>query len=532
MLFRSHHRIALGGATLFAAACLGLAASSPLPGAPSGADGAPGAGRPNIILIQTDDQTYKQLTRRAMPNTKRLLAQQGTRFTDYIATTAQCCPSRASLLTGQYAHNHGVTSNTVAYPGLVDRGNVLPVWLHRAGYWTIHVGKFLNGYERAAQPDSVVAPGWDQWHTVLGNTAYYGYDLFVNGSVRHYGRHRGDHITHVLNRRAVRMVRRYAPKGHPFYLQLDQRAPHVGQEHDPYGRCGRAPIPLPSDRHRFQGVSLPKTPSFNEANMRDKPNYLSSAPKVGFVERRKIRKHWRCALASLRGVDRGVAKVYDAVKHAGDLRKTVFIFTSDNGQFYGQHRLRTGKVLPFEEALNLPLLIRVPKRYRGGASRVKKVGRPVGNIDLAPTILDLAHAQPCSAPDHCRTMDGRSLMPLLTRSGRWPRNRALLTEYRTSDAGRYATCEFAGIRTRDDIYVQHSRVVDPSTSQCVPDDERERYDLKKDPFELRNLCFGGSSDNCPVTAKQVHLEQRLSQLRRCAGIAGRNQHVGGRPFCE
>jgi len=277
---------------------------------------------------------------------------------------------------------------------------------------------------------------------------------------------------------------------------------------------------------------LPKTPSFNEANMRDKPSYLSSAPKVGFAERRKIRKHWRCAMASLLGVDRGVAKVYDAVKHAGDLRKTVFIFTSDNGQFYGQHRLRTGKVLPFEEALNLPLLIRVPKRYRGGASRVKKVGRPVGNIDLAPTILDLAHAQPCSAPDHCRTMDGRSLMPLLTRSGRWPRNRALLTEYRTSDAGRYATCEFAGIRTRDDIYVQHSRVVDPSTSECVPDDERERYDLKKDPFELRNLCFGGSSDNCPVTAKQVHLEQRLSQLRHCAGIAGRNQNVGGRPFCE
>ena len=139
----------------------------------------------------------------------------------------------------------------------------------------------------------------------------------------------------------------------------------------------------------------------------------------------------------------------------------------------------------------------MPKRYRGGASRVKKVGRPVGNIDLAPTILDLAHARPCSTPDHCRTMDGRSLMPLLTRSGRWPHNRALLTEYRMADAGRYATCEFAGIRTRDDIYVRHSRVVDPSTSQCVPDDERERYDLKKDPFELRNLCFGGSSDNCP-----------------------------------
>ena len=228
MSLRSHHRLALGGVTLLAAAGLGLAASDPLPGAPGGAKAAPGGGRPNIVLIQTDDQTYRQLTRRVMPNTKRLLAQHGTSFTDYIASTAQCCPSRASLLTGQYAHNHGVTSNNVGYPGLVDKDNVLPVWLQRAGYRTIHVGKFLNGYERSAEPDSVVAPGWDQWHSVLGNTHYYDYDLFVNGTVRHHGRRRGDHITHVLNRDAVRLVKRYAPKGHPFYLQLDQRAPHVG----------------------------------------------------------------------------------------------------------------------------------------------------------------------------------------------------------------------------------------------------------------------------------------------------------------
>ena len=86
------------------------------------------------------------------------------------------------------------------------------------------------------------------------------------------------------------------------------------------------------------------------------------------------------------------------MKDAGELRKTVFIFTSDNGQFHGQHRLRSGKVLPYEEALRMPLLIRAPKRYRDGASRVRKVGRPVGNIDLAPTILDLAGARPCSAP--------------------------------------------------------------------------------------------------------------------------------------
>jgi len=266
--------------------------------------------------------------------------------------------------------------------------------------------------------------------------------------------------------------------------------------------------------------------------MSDKPSFLSGAPKVGPIERQKIRKHWRCALASLRGVDRGVGKIYDAVRDAGELRKTVFVFISDNGLFHGEHRLRHGKVLPYEEALRMPLLIRAPKRYRDGASRVRKVGRPVGNVDLAPTILDLIGTGPCSTPGHCRTMDGRSLMPLLRRSGGWPDGRGLLTEYRVGDAGRYATCEFAGIRTRDNLYVRHSRVVDPSTSQCIPADERERYNLKKDPFELHNLCFGGSSDSCPTNDTQQDLKVRLSQLRNCAGIAGRDHHVGGHPFCE
>ena len=129
-------------------------------------------------------------------------------------------------------------------------------------------------------------------------------------------------------------------------------------------------------------------------------------------------------------------------------------------------------------------------------------------------------------------MDGRSLMPLLTRSGGWPKDRGLLTEYQVADAGRYATCEFAGIRTRDDVYVRHSRVVDPSTGQCIPADERERYNLNKDPFELHNLCFGGSPGSCPNNDTQLGLEARLSQLRDCAGIAGRDDRVDGRPFCE
>jgi N-acetylglucosamine-6-sulfatase len=524
----SPRRLVLGGAILVVALGPGFALQDRLPHTPAVARAA-AIGRPNIVLIQSDDQTYRQLTRRAMPNTKRLLARHGTRFTDYIATTAQCCPSRASLITGQYAHNHGVTSNNVGYPGLVDKSNVLPVWLRRAGYRTIHVGKFLNGYERFVRPNSVVPPGWDQWHSVLGSREYYRYHLYVNGRVVRHGTRRRDNITRVLNRRAATLTKRYAARRQPFYLQLDARAPHDSRQRDPFGHCGRQPIPEARDEGLFRNEPLPRPRSFNEADMTDKPPFISTAPKLGRVDRALVKKHWRCALASLRGVDRGVGKIYDAVKDAGELKKTVFIFVSDNGQFYGEHRLKTGKVLPYEEALRLPLLIRAPKRYLAGASLVRKVGRPVGNIDLAPTILDFAHAQPCAGAGGCRTMDGRSLVPLLTRSGQWPGGRGLLVEYRVADAGRYATCDFAGIRTRDDLYVRHLRVVNPATGQCVPTDQRERYDLKHDRLELHNLCPGG--DRCPTGSRQAELEALLSELRNCAGIAGRDQRVDGRPFC-
>jgi N-acetylglucosamine-6-sulfatase len=524
----SPRRLVLGGVILVAALGPGFAVQGGLPEAPAVVR-AVATGRPNIVLIQTDDQTYKQLTRRVMPNTKRLLSRRGTRFTDYVASTAQCCPSRASLLTGQYAHNHGVTSNNVGYPGLVDEDNVLPVWLRRAGYWTIHVGKFLNGYERSVEPDSVVPPGWDEWHSVLGSREYYRYDLYVNGRVIHHGSRRRDNVTHVLNHKAATLIKRYAARPQPFYLQLDARAPHDSRQRDPFGHCGREPIPEARDEKLFANEPLPRPSSFNEDDMTDKPPFISAAPKLGKVDRALVKKHWRCALESLAGVDRGVAAIFDAVRAARELRQTVFMFVSDNGQFYGEHRLKTGKVLPYEEALRMPLLIRAPKRYWDGASRVKKVGRQVGNIDLAPTILDFADAQPCAGAGDCRTMDGRSLVPLLTRSGEWPGGRGLLVEYRVADAGRYATCDFAGIRTGDDLYVRHSRVVDPETGQCVPTDQRERYDLKQDLPELYNLCPGGH--RCPTDRRQAELEALLGELRNCAGIAGRDRRVDGRPFC-
>jgi arylsulfatase A-like enzyme len=490
--------------------------------------------QPNIVVIQADDATLRQFTRKVMPRTTRLLADRGTSFERYIATTPQCCPSRASLFSGQYAHNNGVTSNVAGYQALTDKANVLPVWLQRAGYRTMHVGKFMNGYKSADVP-----PGWSQWRTVIKpGTHYYDYHYSINGRLEHRGYRRSDHITRVLGRDATRLVESHARQRRPFYLQLDERAPHTAVQDNPHGRCDRAPIPDPRDETRFGGQRPDKRPSFNEARLADKPRFLRAARPLAAGGRHKLgnvlklRKGWRCALAALAGVDRNIASVYRAVRRAGELSRTVFIFTSDNGLFFGEHRIGSGNALPYEETLHLPLVIRVPERYRHGASQVPTVSAVVGNIDLAPTILDLARASPCAAPGHCRTMDGRSLMPLLTGRRDWPGHRGLLSEYLEPRARRYAVCEFTGIRTRDTIYVRYSGAVDDRRRHCRSTDQRERYNLKADPFELDNLCFGGNPAHCPQGVRQEELEERLGRLEDCAGIAGRDRRVDGRPFCE
>jgi N-acetylglucosamine-6-sulfatase len=495
--------------------------------------------RPNIVVIQADDQTYSQFTPEVMPRTYKLLVDHGTSFSDYMVTTALCCPSRASLFTGQYGHNNGVLNNGNAgmggYPALIDKGNVLPVWLQQAGYNTIHVGKFMNSYQKAVTDPATVAPGWTDWQTLFsGEGKYYDYDMSANGQAVHKGTANRDYVTRVLTRKAIQAVRQYTPERQPFYLQVDQRAPHIARGNRP-GRCGggsRNPEPDPKDMDEFRKAPLPKKRSFDEPNMSDKPPFLQDTPTLTFHDIKLIKRHWSCALASLVGVDRSVARVFNAVKKAGELRKTVFIYISDNGQFYGEHRLQDGKVLPYEEALHEPLAIRIPKRFRDGASPVASSTKPVANIDLAPTILDLAKGQPCPPEGACRTMDGRSLMPLLTGSGSWPKDRGLLTEFKVTRTRAYPTCEFAGIRTKSNLYVEHYAIADRGTNQCVSTFQVERYKLKTDPLELENVCFGGLPGSCPVTPEQAELERRLQLLRHCAGIQGRDQQVDGRPYCE
>ncbi len=505
-------------------ACAAIAAIALLAGlcAPAAAKRAP---RPNIVVIVTDDQAVPTLRQDTMPTVSGELMARGTSFTDAIVTTPLCCPSRASMLTGEYAHNNGVFRND--YRQLREKSSTLPAWLQHAGYRTIHVGKYLNLYRKAHGPEAEAAPGWDVWHTIQEPNTYYDYDLSVNGRVVHYGTADRDYLTDVLSRRAARLARRSAARKRPFYLQLDEWAPHESRGRAA-GPCssGHDAVPGPSDEGLYATEPLPEPPSFNEEDVSDKPSFIQHQTPLD-VE--SVERNYRCALASLRAVDRGVEKLYGALRKAGELDDTVVVFTSDNGYFYGEHRLRY-KVDPYEEALRVPLIISAPSRLLGGAASPREVGEPAASIDIAPTLLELAGAKPCRARRKCRVMDGRSLVPLLEgEQGTWPQDRAVLVEYR-SRFNDFVSCAYRGVRAAGQFYVEHTMVPNFTTGQCEPKLEVEHYDLGADPFELNNLY--PADPMTPLAQQQLALASRAVTLQSCAGVEGRDKRRGARPFCE
>jgi N-acetylglucosamine-6-sulfatase len=493
--------------------------------------------RLNFVLIQTDDGPRGAFTPRVMPNLSNKLVDRGIRFTDAMTTTPLCCPSRMSLLTGQYSHNHGVTTNF--YPKLKNKKNTLPVWLERKGYRTVHVGKYANGYERGGK-DTRIAPGWTDWYTPAGKMRYYNYDLSVNGRRVHYGDSPRAHIDRVTTRRSVGVIRKHFRKrrtrNQPLYLQADYYSPHSGSGGT--GRCSQsAAVPFPSDQGKFEGEPLPTPPSFDEQDVTDKPSFVRAVPSLTPESASRLSVRYRCALEALHSVDRGVKKIMKTLRRAKALNDTVVIFLNDNGFFFGEHRLASRlptdqggkfepKVVPYEEAYQVPLIVRVPARVRGERGAAKSAA-PVANIDIAPTILDLAKARPCRRKGKdCRLLDGTSFASILRGSSSFPTDRARLVEYR--GRGNLPVCVYAGIVLPDTTYVEHTEVRLPEGG-CEPADEREHYDLLDDPFQLENLF--PAPPGSALEDEQQALEARLALLRNCAGAPGSTPKAG-RPLCE
>jgi len=451
-------------------------------GAPSATSGPPQ--RPNIVVIMTDDQTVESM--RVMKNVKRLLAARGTSFDNSFASFALCCPSRATFLTGQYAHNHGVLSNKPPFGGYyrLRRANTLPVWLESAGYETILVGKYLNGY--GDRNPTGIPPGWTEWHGAVNNSAYqfYGYTVNENGKLVKYGYDPASYQTDVYADTAVEIVRRRAAERAPFFLWVSFLAPHVGGPPTP-GRSALTTLPAPRHLGRFKWEALPTPPSFNEADVSDKPGPIRWKPLLTEEKVAEITERYRLRLESLLAVDEAVARIVTALRKSGQLANTLIVFTSDNGFLQGEHRIPIGKERPYEPSTRVPLVMRGP-----GIEAGLRLRQPVANIDLAPTIVEAAGARAGL------TMDGRSLWPLFADPGVfW--GRYLLQEGPLNDE---AYSKFAALRTSRWLYVSYLRGAD------------ELYDLELDPYELTNLRASPEAAGI-----RKALRERLLPFESCAG---------------
>ncbi len=447
--------------------------------------------RPNILVILTDDQRLDDM--KALTKTRALIAQQGTTFANAYVATPLCCPSRATFLTGQYAHNNNVLDNGPPLGGYdrLDHTETLAVWMQEAGYYTAHLGKYLNFYGITSPP--AVPPGWTRWFGLVDPSTYqmYGYTVNDDGTLVTYGKEPSDYQTDVLARKAEEVIRARAGLDEPFFLTVAPLAPHL-EGGDGAGTAGTGAILQPAPRHegRFQRAKLRRTAAFNEPDVRDKPAHMRARPRFPGKRWKEILRIHRARLASLLAVDDLVERLVAVLRETGQIENTVLLFTSDNGYFLGEHRLPYGKYYPYEEAIHVPLLVR-----GGGFPVGATASQLASNVDLAPTILALAGVDPG------RVVDGQPLLPLALDPD-LERDRALLIE--GFSRGRRAGLPYAAVRTGRWLYIEYET------------GETELYDLQADPQQL------DSRHAAPELAGvRADLAARLAILRDCSGASCR-----------
>jgi arylsulfatase A-like enzyme len=399
---------------------------------------------PDVVVIVTDDQRWDTLW--AMPTVQDRLAGRGVRFENAFVVNPICCPSRASILTGDYSHTTGVYRQSPPFGRFewFRDGSTLATWLDAAGYTTGFFGKYLDGYQHAALT-GYVPPGWDRWVAFV-HAAYYGYKLTVDGEIRTHGTAPGDHSTSVLAREAVSFIR--DARG-PLFLYLAPAAPHAPA------------IPAPADEEAFPDLEPWRPPAFDEADVSDKPSWVRALAPLSVQATGALDDLRRDQYRSLLGVDRAVGEIVSALRATGRLANTLIVYTSDNGLAWGEHRW-TKKEAPYEEVIRVPMVVRWDAAGLATGSGPTEL---VLNVDIAPTIVEATGVE--AAP-----MDGRSLLPLLRGDGPWDRRRDFLVEHL---AGTNPIPTYCAVRSTRWTYVRYT------------DGEEELYDLASDPAQLRNL---------------------------------------------
>ncbi|HEY9548262.1 MAG TPA: sulfatase [Kiloniellaceae bacterium] len=430
--------------------------------------------RPNIVFILSDDEDVA--SHAFMPKTKALIEDQGVAFENYFVTYSFCCPSRATLLRGQYSHNHRIQGNVLPTGGalkfraLGHDKSTIATWLQAAGYRTGLIGKYMNEYDPA---EGYVPPGWDEWYGT-GN-GYYDYVVNENGNPVRYGDREEDYLTDVLAGYATSTIRRAAAGDAPFFLLITPFAPHSPE------------IAAPRHQDLFAGATYPRPASFDEADVADKPSLIRDLPRLAPWQLEAIDNIYRRRLRTLQSVDDLVERVFAVLRETGELENTYVIYSSDNGWHMGEHRQFVGKTTAYEEDIRVPFVMRGP-----GVPRGARLAPFVLNNDIAPTLAAMAGVTPPSF------VDGRSFLPLLSDPAQ-PWRQSFGIERRQRETMEIVgPASFHAVRTADWTYVEYYN------------GERELYDLRADPQQLDNVVTAAE----PLLLEQ--LSKRLAELANCA----------------
>lgn len=434
----------------------------------------PAASAPNILIIVTDDQRLDQMD--VMPRTRELFGREGVRFSNAYDETPLCCPSRASIFTGRYTHNHGVGGNAPADVARLDLDTTMQHLLHRAGYQTGIAGKFFNAWDLSKAP-----PDFDRW--AITTAGYRNAPFQVDGDKRTIKQYSTDYI----GDRALQMLHQFQrDPSRPWFLYVAPFAPHFPYLPD----AGDATAPVPPQHFG---------PAVHERDLSDKPPELSEGLKkdpFGFSQAYVGELQKRTLLP----VDRLVARLLAAV---GAKRSTLAIFISDNGYLLGEHGIIENKAVPYPESVHVPMYMRWPGHVKPGTVD----DRFALNADIAPTVLAAAHVKPLTDPPP----DGRPLTgparrdTLFLESSRF--NEAIETGGRVAGVIPAWASIISGRLQYTQWYARDNRTVS----------FRELYDLRRDPDELQNLLPGGRASQAP---RVTRLAQRLEKLRSCRGTAG------------
>jgi N-acetylglucosamine-6-sulfatase len=470
--------------------------------------------KPNVLVVLADDLDNdlleEGLRTSILPQIRRVMVDAATTFSQSFVSNPLCCPSRATFLTGQYSHNNGVFGNAPPRGGIesFDDSSTVATWMSAAGYRTAHVGKYLNGY----MDYRYVPPGWTTWNATVDWSTYCMYDFRVseNGrSFSRYGSAPADYQTDVLAGYADRVLRRGGSQ--PFFLTVAPLSPHnetcIGKSEDkPYGTVRAAPRHLGS-----VDVALPAAAreSFNEGDMSDKPEWMRELPLNDEAAQRAL---FNEKLAALRSLDELVGRLYDTLVELGQASNTVIVFTSDNGYFFGTHRLQQkGKL--YEEAIRVPLLIR-----DAGQTSPRVSQEWVVNNDLAPTIAQYGYATPTLR------VDGRSLVELVKGLpvSDWRQSFLIHRPVEGLPAG-FTEQPYVGVRTKDrqvtgatigQPVLVYAQTLDSVTGGLT---DVEFYDLRIDPFEIKSLH---ASTGAKRLRQMSRLKTKLDALLTCGGDNG------------